>query len=126
MYTLESNLYFLLFGTGLLQVDLLSVVVLIFVRIHVRVQIVITVAQEEFNSLWEHFIGNSRPDLFNINIISQYISTELTSNGSFSSSKKLKKLPGSAGSSSSESVPLSRGYSLVNAFAGSFQSILMA
>jgi hypothetical protein len=53
-------------------------------------------------------------------------SSALTSNGSDSSSKKLKKLPDSAGSSSgSASSSMTRGCNLVKALAGSFQEILV-
>lgn len=122
-----SRLDFLLLGSRFLEIDFFGVVVIVRVLFFVRINIIVVVcAQEVFDSSGERFVRNRKADLSTPISSYSFLYTKhpLTSKGSSACSKKLKKLPDSAGRSSSSS-PVSRGYALVRLFLSLFQSILV-
>ena len=114
-----------LFASWLFKINFFRIVVILILRV-LRVAFVADVAQKVLDCLWENLICYCQANLYQLSVKAfKFISCfQLTSDGSVLHSKKLKKLPGSAGISSSLS-PASRGYNLVSAFSASFQLILV-
>ena len=118
---------FLLFGLWFFQVDFVCIVITVFlVGIQLRRR-----PQCPGNSRWLpgkfRWQSACQPEYIMSVEDSDSLLLILTSNGSASTSKKLKKLPDSAGkSSASPSSSLTRGCNFVRAVSGSFQLILVA